>query len=85
MTMTNAINIIASIIQTDIKGGGCIYPTLRPSRFLPHLTHTIIWCVSVPNGMEVDKVADKVADEVTDKVVYNVDNMVAGILDWMTR
>ena len=35
--------------------------------------------------MEVDKVADKVADEVTDKVVYNVDNMVAGILDWMTR
>ena len=41
--------------------------------------------MSVSNGMEVDKVADKVADEVTDKVVYNVDNMVAGILDWMTR
>ena len=35
--------------------------------------------------MEVDKVADKVADEVTDKVVYNVDSMVVGILDWMTR
>ena len=41
--------------------------------------------MSVPNGVEVDKVADEVADEVTDKVVYNVDNMVAGILDWMTR
>ena len=24
--------------------------------FLPHLTHTIVYCVSVPNGMEVDKV-----------------------------
>ena len=36
--------------------------------FVPHLTHTIVCCVSVPNGMEVDKVSDEVDDEVADEV-----------------
>ena len=47
-------------------------PSVRPSRFVPHLTHTIVWCESVSNGMEVDKVTDEVADEVA--------NMVAGMV-----
>ena len=38
-----------------------VRPFVRSSRFLPHLTHTIVWCVSVPNGMEVTEVADEVA------------------------
>ena len=36
--------------------------------FLPHLTHTIVCCVSVPNDMEVDKVSDEVDDEVADEL-----------------
>ena len=51
---------------------GCGYPTpriallVRPSRFVPYLTRTIVWCVSVSNGMEVYKVTEEVADEVAD-------------------
>ena len=30
--------------------------------FLPHLPHTAVWCVSVPNGIEVDEVTNKVTD-----------------------
>ena len=39
-----------------------VRPLVRSSRFLPHLTHTIVWCVSVSNGMKVDKVTDEVAN-----------------------
>ena len=49
---------------------------VRPSRFLPHLRHTIVWCVSVPDGMEVDKVINEVTDEVADEVADKVGNEV---------
>ena len=47
-------------------------PSVRSSRFLTYLIHIIVWCVSVSNGMEVDKVTDEVVDEVA--------NMVAGMV-----
>ena len=47
--------------------------------FLPHLTHTIVCCVSVPNGMEVDKVTDEVADEVANEVADMVSDEGGGL------
>ena len=68
-----------------------LYPTprisfsVRPQRFLPDLTHTIVLCAEVDKDadektdMEVDKVADVVADMVLDmeddKVADELENM----------
>ena len=37
-----------------------VLPLIHPSvTFFTHLTHTIVLCVSVQNGMEVNEVADE--------------------------
>ena len=39
------------------------FPYIGNSLYVAHREpHTIVWCVSVPNGMEVDEVTDEVAD-----------------------
>ena len=59
-----------SILLIPLLESPCLF--VRPTRFLPHLTHTIVRCVSVPNGMEDDKVTHKVTDEVANEVTDEV-------------
>ena len=52
-------------------------PSVRSSRFLTHLIHIIVWCVSVSNGMELDNVTYEVTDNVADELADKVSNEVA--------
>ena len=53
-------------------------PSVVSSATFSHVTHTIVWCVSVPNGMEIDEVTDEVADEVADE---GADEVAAEVAD----